>query len=161
MSSNHDPKQLISLLGLQPHPEGGFFKETFRDAEVPATGRSASTLIYFLLTAGNVSHLHRIDAAESWHFYAGDTLEVIELAQQGATITQLGMNLAAGERPQYVVPKGKWFGARVKDGGEWTLVGCVVAPGFNFEAFELGKRRELLEEFPRCSDVIHALTQEN
>jgi hypothetical protein len=125
---------IIRLLKLEPHPEGGHFRETFRDPERIA-GRAASTAIYFLLARGERSHWHRADAAEAWHFYAGAPL-LLEIAEAGRSerIT-LGINLAAGERPQAVVPAQAWQAAQCL--GDWTLVGCTVAPGFEFSGFEL------------------------
>lgn len=130
--------EIVRLLGLQPHPEGGHFRETFRDAAGPA-GRAASTAIYYLLRAGEVSHWHRVDAAEVWHFYAGAPLELkLSGDGRGETIHQLGPNLAAGERPQLIVPLGCWQAARSL--GAWTLVGCTVAPAFDFSGFELAPK---------------------
>lgn len=126
---------IIRLLGLAPHPEGGWFRETFRDA-APSGARAASTAIYFLLKAGEVSRWHRVDAAEVWHWYAGAPL-VLTISPDGhdATALRLGTNLAMGERPQAVVPAGAWQTAESL--GAWTLVGCTVAPGFDFAGFEL------------------------
>lgn len=126
---------VIRLLGLRPHPEGGHFCETFRDADGP-DGRARSTAIYFLLKRGERSQWHRVDAAEVWHFYAGAPLR-IRIAEDGKPIAvrRLGPDLAAGKRPQAVVPAGAWQAAESL--GEWTLVGCTVAPGFRFEGFEL------------------------
>jgi len=127
-----------ALLGMQPHPEGGHYVETFRDRQADGYGvRGASTAIYFLLEGGDVSHWHRVrDAAEVWHFYAGAPL-VITLSPNGhdAEAHRLGINLALGERPQIVVPAGWWQTATSL--GAWTLVGCTVAPGFDFAAFEM------------------------
>ena len=127
-----------TLLNMRPHPEGGHFVETFRDTTDAEHGsRGASTAIYFLLEAGDVSHWHRVrDAAEVWHFYAGAPL-VITLSPNGhdAEARRLGVNLALGERPQIVVPAGWWQTATSL--GAWTLVGCTVAPGFDFAAFEM------------------------
>jgi predicted cupin superfamily sugar epimerase len=131
-----DAGDIIRLLGLQPHPEGGYFRETFRDPQCDAEGRAASTAIYFLLKAGEVSRWHRVDAAEVWHWYAGAPLE-LSIAQ-GNRVTGtliLGANLRDGERPQAVVPAHHWQSARSL--GAWTLVGCTVAPGFEFSRFEL------------------------
>lgn len=131
-------KDIIALLGLQPHPEGGHFRETFRDKgpEDGGGGRAASTAIYYLLAEGEVSHWHRVDATEVWHWYGGAALELsIAPAQGGVTQVRLGPDLAAGERPQAVVAAGDWQGARSL--GAWTLVGCTVAPGFEFSGFEL------------------------
>jgi uncharacterized protein len=133
---------VIALLHLQPHPERGHFRETFRDqntgAGKTAGARAASTAIYYLLAAGEISHWHRVDAAEVWHWYAGATLELSIAAADGSvTRMRLGSALAAGERPQAVVPAGCWQSARSL--GDWTLVGCTVAPGFEFAGFELAK----------------------
>ncbi|MBZ8132854.1 cupin domain-containing protein [Afifella sp. IM 167] len=128
-------REVIALLGLQPHPEGGHFRETFRDAG-EHDGRSHGTAIYFLLAAGERSHWHRVDAAEIWHFYAGAPLALTVAEARGQSERWLlGPNLAAGERPQHVVPAGAWQAAESL--GAWTLVGCTVAPGFQFEGFEL------------------------
>jgi len=128
-------EDMVRLLGLQPHPEGGWFRETYRD---PATrgGRAASTAIYYLLARGERSHWHRVDAAEAWHFYAGDPLNLL-ISEDGRTVREhvLGADLAAGQRPQCVVPKGAWQAAEPL--GDWTLVGCTVAPGFEFSGFEI------------------------
>ena len=126
---------VIGLLKLVPHPEGGHFRETFRD-QPGHDGRAASTAIYFLLAAGEVSRWHRIDAAEVWHWYAGAPLELSIAPPEGkVSVVRLGSRLADGERPQAVVPPGHWQSARSL--GAWTLVGCTVAPGFLFDAFEL------------------------
>ncbi|KPI43109.1 uncharacterized protein AB675_1753 [Cyphellophora attinorum] len=181
--------EIIKLLSLDPHPEGGFFRETFHDEPILPTSpldtisgtlssnaptalhnRAASTLIYYLLPYPHFSSLHRIDAAEGWHYYTGTiALEVVELdppilsaegsvtgsatgkSAQPLRVTRLGVDFASGERPQYVVQKGKWFGARLpKEAkeGDWVLVGCSVAPGFVFEGgFEMGRRDVLEREF--------------
>lgn len=126
--------EVIRLLGLAPHPEGGHFRETFRDDE--GQGRAASTAIYFLLKAGEQSRWHTVDAVETWHHYAGAAL-LLETAAPSATAssTILGPALERGERPQAVVPKGHW--QRARSLGTWTLVGCTVAPGFTFSGFML------------------------
>jgi len=130
---------VIGLLDLKPHPEGGHFRETFRDARTAAGARSASTAIYFLLARGERSHWHRIDAVEVWHWYAGAPL-ALEIAQPSGGIERvtLGCDLAAGERPQAVVPAHAWQAAQSL--GEWTLCGCTVAPGFDFSGFELAPK---------------------
>ncbi len=126
---------IIARLGMKPHPEGGHYVETFRDT-VSHDGRAASTAIYYLLQAGERSHWHRVDAAEIWHFHAGSPL-ALSLSEDGAATSHLflGTDLAAGERPQGVVPASVWQSAESL--GEWTLVGCTVAPGFLFEGFEM------------------------
>lgn len=131
--------EIIALLGLQPHPEGGHFRETFRDMRA-IDGRAVSTAIYFLLAKGERSHWHRVDAAEVWHFYAGSPLALYYAANERtppAAIT-LGNDLAAGQQPQFVIPQGNWQAAETL--GEWTLVGCTVAPGFEFSGFELARK---------------------
>jgi predicted cupin superfamily sugar epimerase len=126
---------IIETLGLQPHPEGGHFRETFRDAQTTGAGRAASTAIYFLLRAGEKSRWHRVDATEVWHFYAGAPLKLGLCEGKQATMVRLGLDLAAGERPQSVVPAGTW--QQAESLGAWTLVGCTVAPGFEFAGFEM------------------------
>lgn len=128
--------EIIELLGLAPHPEGGFYRETFRDAHCDAAGRAASTAIYFLLEAGPGSRWHRVDAAEIWTFHAGAPL-LLSLSPDGlaATTQRLGTDFAAGQRPQAVVPALCWQAAQSL--GAFTLVSCVVAPGFMFDAFEM------------------------
>jgi predicted cupin superfamily sugar epimerase len=127
--------EVIARLDLKPHPEGGHFRETFRDPAVDAAGRAASTAIYFLLSRGERSHWHRIDAAETWHYYAGASLALSIAFTGGGEEIRLGVDLAAGERPQAVVPAHAWQSAETL--GDWTLVGCTVAPGFDFSRFEL------------------------
>ncbi len=128
--------EIIAKLGLEPHPEGGHFAETFRDAAPNDTGRAASTAIYYLLKAGEISRWHRVDAVEAWHFYAGSPLELrIGHWENGNVRHVLGNDIGASERPQIVVPANVWQSARSL--GEWTLVGCTVAPGFEFSGFEM------------------------
>ena len=128
--------EIVRTLGLSPHPEGGHYRETFRDPRTDGSGRSASTAIYYLLGVGETSEWHRVDAAETWHFYAGAPL-VVTVSPNGhdAVAAHLGPDLAAGQRPQLVVPAGHWQTATSL--GAWTLVGCTVAPGFHFGGFEL------------------------
>jgi predicted cupin superfamily sugar epimerase len=129
--------EIVLLLDLKPHPEGGYFRETFRDPRSMDGGRAASTAIYFLLARGERSHWHRVDAAEVWHFYAGAPLRLEIAASPASAIAPviLGPDLAAGAWPQVVVPAGAWQAAESL--GDWTLVGCTVAPGFELEHFEL------------------------
>jgi predicted cupin superfamily sugar epimerase len=126
--------EIIRLLKLRPHPEGGHYRETFRDPE-GAAGRAASTAIYFLLQAGEISRWHRVDAAEVWHWYAGAPLLLTIADAAGRRDVRLGVDLAAGERPQAVVPAHAWQQAQSL--GTWTLTGCTVAPAFDFACFEL------------------------
>jgi predicted cupin superfamily sugar epimerase len=128
-------ERVIAALGLAPHPEGGWFRETFRD-RAPQGGRGASTAIYYLLRAGEVSHWHRVDAVEVWHWYAGAALSLaLSPDGVGREALRLGADIARGERPQAVVPAQVWQSARSL--GAWTLVGCTVAPAFDFAGFEM------------------------
>jgi predicted cupin superfamily sugar epimerase len=129
------PEEIIETLGMLPHPEGGHYVETWRHAGTDGT-RGAGTAIYFLLQAGERSHWHRVDAAEIWHWYAGAPLELSTSADgQAVTITTLGNHLAAGARPQVIVPAGVWQSA--VSVGAWTLIGCTVSPAFEFSGFEM------------------------
>ena len=136
MSVAPSSAEIIARLELRPHPEGGHYRETFRDPRTDANGRSASTAIYFLLARGERSHWHRIDAIETWHYYAGSAL-TLQIANDGCAghTVRLGPDLAAGERPQAIVPVHAWQAA--ESTGDWTLVGCTVAPGFEFAKFDL------------------------
>lgn len=129
-------EEVARLLDLAPHPEGGFYRETFRDQRV-IDGRSASTAIYYLLPAGQISAWHRVDAAEIWHWHAGAPLALSLFENGRHTALRLGADLIGGERPQGVVPAGVWQSA--KSLGAWTLVGCTVAPGFEFAHFEIAE----------------------
>jgi len=134
-----DPHEIITELGLRPHPEGGHYAETWR-AEAGAGERPAGTAIYYLLRAGERSHWHRVDAAEVWHYYAGDPLALSIAPGSGDEPAQrhiLGPDLGADHRPQLVVPAGDWQAAEPL--GAWTLVGCTVSPGFDFTGFELAE----------------------
>jgi predicted cupin superfamily sugar epimerase len=129
---------IIARLELQPHPEGGHYRETFRDTRVDSSGRALSTAIYFLLARGERSHWHRIDAVEIWHYYAGSALTLQIADSTGQRSVRLGTNLASGEVPQAIVPAGAWQAAETS--GDWTMVGCTVAPGFDFTKFELAPK---------------------
>ena len=130
--------EIIARLELKPHPEGGHYRETFRDTRTDSDGRSRSTAIYFLLARGERSHWHRIDAVEVWHYYAGSALTLRVADDEGEWNFRLGPNLAAGEQPQAIVPPDTWQAA--ESTGDWTLVGCTVAPGFEFAKFELADK---------------------
>jgi predicted cupin superfamily sugar epimerase len=129
--------EMIAKLDLKPHPEGGHYRETFRDARL-IDGRAASTAILFLLARGERSHWHRIDAVEIWHYYAGAALKLSLVDGVAEEIIRLGADIAAGEFPQVTVPARVWQAAESL--GDWTLVGCTVAPGFSFEGFELAAK---------------------
>lgn len=157
----------IETLGLQAHPEGGFFKETYRSTGViPTTAlpnkfsgdRNISTGIYFLLRSEDRSVFHRIQSDEMWHYYDGAPLSIYMLDDNGLTTFKLGRNISAGELPQIVIPAGTWFGAKLEHENTFTLAGCTVAPGFDFQDFEMAKRETLLRTFPAHRDIIEKLT---
>lgn len=149
-------QQWIERLGLQSHPEGGWFVETFRDDRM-AEARSASTAIFFLLEKDKPSHFHRIQSAEMWHFYAGDPLMVHQLRHDTGYQTHLlGSCWEKGERFQAVVPAQSWFASETL--GEFSLVGCTVAPGFEFVDFELATAELLMQDFSAHSSLIERFT---
>lgn len=160
--------EIAKAYGLQPHPEGGYFKESYRSpGHIPASAlpkgfageRSYSTAIYFLLPRGARSRLHRIKSDEVWHFYLGGPLTLVQLFPSGRVETVvMGHDVAAGQRVQHVVPAGCWFGARPEDGSAYSFVGCTVSPGFDFADFEMGSREELLAQFPAAREAIELLT---
>ena len=133
--------ELIKFYEMTPHPEGGYFKETYRSREVistPRGERSASTAIFYLLLKGQSSRLHRIKSDEMWHFYGGDPLIVFEKNDDGSIKeTLLGSDFKQGQQVQYTVPAGRWFGAYLPPGSDYSFVGCTVSPGFDFKDFEL------------------------
>jgi uncharacterized protein len=163
-------EQLVRRLQLARHPEGGWFRESYRSSQVvSATSlperfggvRSYCTSIYFLLERGDISALHRIKSDEIWHFYAGATLTVQVITPEGAHLEmRLGSDLASGASFQAVVPAGCWFGAEVSGTGDYSLVGCTVAPGFDFADFEMGERDELLRHYPAHAEMIRRLTSQ-
>jgi uncharacterized protein len=158
-----DAAALIALLGLSPHPEGGFYRETFRSPlrveAPPRGGRDASTAIYFLLPAGTFSAFHRVTSDEVWHHYDGDPLLLFTLGPDGTgKETVLGRDFAGGQRPQHVVPAGVLQACRPL-GDRYTLAGCTVAPGFTFDDFEMPTREALLREHPTHESLILSLTR--
>ena len=160
---------LIAALNLQPHPEGGWYRETYRAPETVASSalperfdgqRSHATAIYFLLNSESFSALHRLKSDELWHFYSGSPLTVHVIHADGRyTPIKLGPDLAQGETFQAVVPHGCWFGATVDTPDCYALVGCSVAPGFDFADFEMADRESLSEEFPQHTELIARLTR--
>jgi len=163
-----EAERWIEQLELQAHPEGGWFRETYRAAGTIARAalpagyggpRSFATSVYFLLPSGDVSALHRLRSDELWFFHAGSALVVTSIAPDGAlTERRVGPDAARGEHLQATVAAGCWFGAAVEATGSFALVGCVVAPGFDFADFELGQRGALLRAFPQHRAVIERLT---
>lgn len=163
-----DASYWIEKLKLAPHPEGGYFRQTYKsglmigDADLPSfgVGRAASTAIYFLLEGKNFSAFHRLRSDEMWHFYTGGALVVHVIEPDGKYYSiELGNDAEAGQQFQAVVKAGCWFASHVADWKSWALVGCTVAPGFEFEDFELGKREELVEKHPQHRELIERLTR--
>jgi predicted cupin superfamily sugar epimerase len=162
-----DSAYWIRKLGLEPHPEGGYYRQTYR-ADLVLEGlprqfsgpRAASTAIYFLLEGENFSAFHRLRSDEVWHFYLGATVTVQVIEADGRYVqVQLGSDPEAGEVLQAVVKAGCWFASQIKDGGAFALVGCTVAPGFDFEDFELAERDRLVELYPQHRNIITKLTR--
>ena len=168
MPSPESAAYWIERLRLAPHPEGGYFRETYRSSEIVARAalpkrfpgaRAFSTAIYFLLPSGEVSRLHRLRSDELWHFHAGSALVIAILEPgSGAREIVLGRDPDRGETLQAVVPAGSWFGAHVRDSGSFTLAGCTVAPGFDYADFDLADRVALLRQFPDQAALIARLT---
>ncbi len=162
-------EDIVSILHLQPHPEGGFFAELYRSAETIASEalperyggpRSHGTAIYYLLTPETFSAMHRLLSDEIFHFYLGDPVEMLHFYPDGSVATAtLGTDLVQGMRPQIVVPRGVWQGARLRPGGRYALMGTTVAPGFDYADFELAERGALLAAYPRHHEMILALTR--
>lgn len=159
--------QLVTKLGLAPHPEGGYYKSTYASTEdisdnelsVTFEGvRKLYTSIYFLLTSEDVSHFHRLKSDELWYFHGGSSLIVHVIDENGEyQELKLGLNLDQGEVPQVLVKKNSIFGSSVKDKDTYSLVGCMVSPGFDFQDFELFTQAELLEKYPQHEEIIMKL----
>ncbi len=149
-------QNIIDRLQLTPHPEGGFFRRTYRSPlalDMQGKSRWCSTGIYYLLPRGERSHFHRLKFDEMWHFYRGESLTLLEITLNGRLKkTKIGPDLLGEEFPQYVVPAGHWFAAYPD--GAYSLVGCTMAPGFDYEDFELGKKEQLLQEYPHYHSEI-------
>jgi predicted cupin superfamily sugar epimerase len=163
------PSEIISRLDLQPHPEGGYYRETYRSngeiLDLPPYfegSRNYSTAIYFLLTGDNFSAFHRIRQDEMWHFYLGSPIELIEISSEGkVTTTHIGNDLEKEQQLQHLVPGGSWFASRLLPGaGDYALAGCTVSPGFDFRDFEMAKRADLIQLFPDHGELITVLTRE-
>lgn len=163
---NPEVQSLIQKLNLQPHPEGGFFRETYRStgseklADPYHGTRNHSTCIYYLLTSDTYSAWHRIHQDEIWHFYQGSAILLHMILPNGKySVTEIGHDLDRDQRPQFVVPGGVWFAAEVSEPNNYSLVGCTVAPGFDFQDFEIGERRTLVDAFPQHQNIIERLSR--
>lgn len=163
-------EDLISGLNLEPHPEGGFFRETYRSkgeiskenlADSYSGNRNYSTCIYFLLTSDNFSAFHKINQDEIWHFYDGTPIRLHIISNDGTYSNQLiGSDIRNGQTPQFIVKGGSWFAAEVENENSYSLIGCTVSPGFSFDDFKLASRNELINMFPENKEVILRLTRE-
>lgn len=156
----NEVSELIAALDLKPHPEGGYYRETYRSSKVVGQPvRALSTAIYYLLVPDTFSELHRLTADEIFHFYLGDTVEMLQLFEDGASkVVKLGQNLAAGEQLQVVLPAGVWFGSRLLAGGSFALMGTTVAPGFDFADYERGSRAELIAQYSQSAESAELTT---
>lgn len=164
MASHLNANSIIQRLGLEPHPERGYYRQTYRaslavGSNAHGAERAASTAIYFLVTADQpVTYLHRLRSDEIFHFYDGGPLEILRLFEDGTwDVARLGMDLDAGERPQVMIPAGTWFGTALASGASHCLVGCTVAPGFEFSDFELAEGPELESRYPDAADRIRPM----
>ena len=161
--------QLIALLDLKPHPEGGYYKETYRSSETISEEalpsrykgrRCFGTAIYYLLTAQTFSAMHRVRSDEIFHFYSGDPVEMLQLWPDGSgRVAILGSDVLNGMQPQVVVDRGVWQGARLLKGGKFALLGTTVSPGFEFADYESGRRKELVKSYPQFRELVIALTK--
>jgi uncharacterized protein len=164
----YSPEFWINNLGLQPHPEGGYYRETYRSTEnIQVCGlplrftspRSFSTAIYFLLRSQDKSLFHRIKSDELWHFHYGSSLNIYVLQKNDLSVFKLGSNLEQGDSLQVMIPANCWFGAKVASTDAYSLSGCTVAPGFDFKDFQIAERQKLLLEFPDQGQIISELTK--
>jgi predicted cupin superfamily sugar epimerase len=157
-----DPKKIIEHLHLLPHPEGGYYRETYRsDTHIQITStksRNTSTAIYYLLENDDKSCFHRIQSDEMWFFHLGLAIEIMAIQNDQIVIYVLGSNFEEGELLQVLIPSNTWFAARVKNQNGYSLVSCTVAPGFDFEDFELAERTFLVNEFPHLKETIELFT---
>jgi hypothetical protein len=162
-------EQIIRELKLVPHPEGGYYRETYRSKMMisekelgkPFEGsRNVSTCIYFLLTKDVFSAFHKINQDEIWHFYDGNPIHLHMISPEGEySCVTIGRDFSKGEVPQYMVPAGYWFGSRLAENKAYSLLGCTVSPGFDFKDFDLPSRNELTDRFPQHSKIIQELTR--
>ncbi|MCX7709041.1 MAG: cupin domain-containing protein [Clostridia bacterium] len=163
-----DWKYWVSGLGLAQHPEGGYYRELYKCSEIIEKDdlqgdydgdRNLASSIYFLLPSNEVSHFHRLKSDELWYFHAGSSLTVYVIDLNGKLLEmKLGLDLEKGEQPQVIIPRGCIFGAVVNEEDSFSLVGCVVSPGFDFRDFELLSRAQLLKEYPQHEEIINRLT---
>ncbi len=157
-----DPHQLIELLDLKPHPEGGFYKETYRALSTVGIDnskiRNTSTAIYYLLVDDDKSHFHKVFSDEIWLYHQGETIELYQIDAKGELIRHLlGNDIQNGEKPQIVIPKGDWFAAKIKNNVGYCLVSCIVAPGFEFEDFILADQEYLINQYPEHQVIIRQM----
>ncbi|WP_422080814.1 cupin domain-containing protein [Ulvibacterium sp.] len=162
-------EEIIQSLGLKPHPEGGYFKETYRSegtidpknlGDAYSGSRNYATGIYFLLTSKTFSAFHKIQQDEIWHFYKGSPIQLHMISPNGDySNVRIGNDFKKGERPQFTVPGAYWFAAETFNKGAYSLMGCTVSPGFDFEDFVLADRQSLLSQFPQHNEIISRFTR--
>jgi len=155
--------QIILQLNLQKHPEGGYYKETYRDDRIVSFDkgeeRSASTAIYYMLIGKDKSHFHKVASDELWFFHKGETIEIFIIEDDGSMrVELLGNSIEDGESPQVIVKRNQWFAAKIKSGKGYSLVSCTVAPGFEFKDFELADKNYLLKQYPKLQSIIEDLS---
>lgn len=157
-----DAQTLIQQLNLIPHPEGGYYRETYRSQQKIYTEnqqtKNAGTVIYFLLENNQKSHFHRIQSDETWYFHQEESIEIVTLTQNGIKPYILSNHIKNNEFPQVTVPANTWFAAKIKSGKGYALVSCSVAPGFDFNNFELAERENLLQQFSCSEEIIKEFT---
>jgi uncharacterized protein len=156
-------KQIIEHLHMLPHPEGGYYKETYRSADTFFTQngetRNIGTAIYYLLENEDKSHFHRLTSDELWFFHQGTPIEIFCIEENKMVVKLLGNDLANGANPQWLIPADTWFAARVQNSSGFALVSCTVSPGFDFKDFEMAERVVLLNQYPHLTEVIHSFTK--
>jgi predicted cupin superfamily sugar epimerase len=158
-----DWKEIKNLLNLESHPEGGYYKETYRDDSTVildnGDAKSAGTAICYMLTGNDKSHFHRVKSDEIWFFHQGEPLEIYIIDSEGELqVELLGNCLSEGERPQVRVKRNMWFAAKIKENKGFSLVSCTVSPGFEFKDFELAKKQDLLSQYPHLKNEIEILS---
>ena len=156
-------KDLIKSLQLIPHPEGGFYKETYRSSQTIITGenknRNINTAIYYLLENADKSHFHRIESDELWFFHQGQPLEIVFIRDEQRATIILGNDITKGQVPQARIPAHTWFASKIENAEGYSLVSCTVAPGFDFADFEMADRNDLIQQYPNLKDTIEEFTK--
>ena len=151
--------RLVGFLKLKAHPEGGWYRENYTSDFMISPDRPSATSIYFLMSRSNFSAFHRLQSDEIWYYHDGDPLEVLIIHENGKLEKRVVGSSIEGCEPQTIVPAGSWFASRIHGKGSWSLAGCAVSPGFDFDDFELADRKQLVGLYPQHKELIHALTR--